>query len=183
MCWVTFGGSFVGGAKPIIRQGDLVVQDLNNEVLIYDLKRDKAFCLNESAAIVWRACDGSNTLADIGGQLGSEDLAWLALNDLKKLKLIEHTITTPSKFNGISRREILNRISIGTILTLPMIAALYAPAAAQAGSDLASATCGLICAMNSQCELLKGMGMTSDCPFCTGPMGGIQRCAEMLFAG
>jgi hypothetical protein len=169
--------------KPIIRQEDLVVQDLNNEVLIYDLKRDKAFCLNETAAIVWRACDGSNTVGAIGRQLGSEDAAWLALNDLRNLKLIEHTITTPSKFKGMSRREVLTKISIGSILALPMIAALYAPAAAQAGSDLASATCGLICAMNSQCELLKGMGMTSDCPFCTGPMGGVQRCAEMLFAG
>jgi hypothetical protein len=169
-------------AKPMIRQQDLVVQDLNNEVLIYDLKRDKAFCLNETAAVVWRACDGSNTVESIGRQLGDEDIAWLTLNDLKKLKLIEHTITTPVKFNGMSRREILTKISVGSILALPMIAALYAPAAAQAGSGgLENITCGLICSMNNQCELARGMGMTSACPFCTGPMGSVQRCADMLF--
>ena len=169
----------------MIRQEDLVVQDLNGEVLIYDLKRDKAFCLNETAALVWQACDGSNTLGDIGRRIGNEDLAWLALNDLKELRLIEHTITPPSKFRGMPRREVITKISVGSILALPMIAALYAPAAAQAGSDIASATCGLPCSMNSGCELTRpgmgGGGMTSDCPFCTGPMGEQQRCAAMLF--
>jgi hypothetical protein len=31
---------------PQSRKNDIVVQDLNGEVLIYDLKANKAFCLN-----------------------------------------------------------------------------------------------------------------------------------------
>ena len=175
-----FGGSIVGEAKPKIRHENLVVQDLNSEVLIYDLKRDKAFCLNETARVVWQACDGSNTLSDIGEQLGSEDIAWLALSDLKRKGLIEYTITTPNKFKGMPRREIITKISIGSILALPMIASLYAPAAAQAGSG-SNNVCGMLCAQNMDCELARpGPGMGSDCPFCTGPMGGIQTCAAML---
>lgn len=29
------------------------MQELENEVLIYDLKADNAFCLNETSALVW----------------------------------------------------------------------------------------------------------------------------------
>ena len=167
-------------AKPMIRHENLVVQELNNEVLIYDLKRDKAFCLNETAAIVWQACDGTHTLGYIGERLGSEDIAWLALTDLKRKGLIEFAITTPNKFQGMSRRELITKISIGSILALPMIASLYAPASAQAGSG-SNSVCGMLCTQNMDCELARpGPGMGSDCPFCTGPMGGIQTCAAML---
>ena len=164
----------------MIRHENLVVQELNNEVLIYDLKRDKAFCLNETAAIVWQACDGTHTLGYIGERLGSEDIAWLALTDLKRKGLIEYTAATPRKFEGMSRREIITKISIGSIMALPMIASLYAPAAAQAGSG-SNSVCGMLCTQNMDCELARpAPGMGSDCPFCTGPMGGIQTCAAML---
>jgi Coenzyme PQQ synthesis protein D (PqqD) len=171
----------LGEANPKIRHKDLVVQDLNNEVLIYDLRRDKAFCLNETASAVWHACDGTNTLADIGKQIGSSDIAWLALNDLKRVGLIEHTIETPIKFKGMSRRDIITKIAAGSILALPMITGLYAPVAAQAGSG-SNSVCGMLCSQNMDCELARpGPGMGSDCPFCTGPMDGIQTCAAMLF--
>jgi hypothetical protein len=42
------------------RESNLVVQDLNNEVMIYDLTENKALCLNETASIIWRLCDGKN---------------------------------------------------------------------------------------------------------------------------
>jgi hypothetical protein len=48
--------------KPQGRQDNLVVQELNGEVLIYDLKVNKAFCLNDTSAQVWQACDGQNRL-------------------------------------------------------------------------------------------------------------------------
>ena len=145
-------------ARPRIRHDDLVVQELNGEILVYDLKRDKAFCLNETASLVWQACDGSKTIADIGKMLDSEDAAWLALNDLKKHRLIEQAIATPEKFQGLSRREVLSKIVTGSILALPMISALYAPAAAQAAgsTENSGSTCGMICQKNSDCELSRG---------------------------
>ena len=127
--------------KPVSRREDLVIQELDGEVLIYDLKANKAFCLNETSARVWQACDGSKTMAEIGKDLGDEDLAWLALNDLKKEKLIDYKMPTPSKFEGMSRREVIGKIGMGSMLAIPVIAALAAPTAAQTASACASISC------------------------------------------
>ena len=51
--------------NPMARQNGLVVQEMPDEVLVYDLDTNKAHCLNNSAALVWRACDGTNSVADI----------------------------------------------------------------------------------------------------------------------
>ncbi|HZH35571.1 MAG TPA: hypothetical protein VEX64_12070 [Pyrinomonadaceae bacterium] len=37
---------------PKARENDLVVQELKDEVLIYDLKINKAYCLNETSAAI-----------------------------------------------------------------------------------------------------------------------------------
>jgi len=34
--------------NPTARKTDIIVQELNDEVLIYDLQIDKAYCLNET---------------------------------------------------------------------------------------------------------------------------------------
>lgn len=146
--------------RPVGRTDDLVVQELNGEVLIYDLKENKAFCLNETSALVWRACDGNHTVDEIGKQLGSEDLAWLALSDLKKQKLVDHNIGTPAKFEGMSRREVVKTLGMSTMLAIPTIAALVAPAAATAGPS----TCGMFCQSDSEC-MEPGPEV---CGFCNG---------------
>lgn len=46
---------------PLARMNDLVVQNLDTEVLIYDLKINKAFNLNETLKIIYEACDGKTT--------------------------------------------------------------------------------------------------------------------------
>ena len=51
--------------NPKGRHNDLVVQDSENEVLIYDLKLNKAYCLNETSALIWRLCDGTKSVAEI----------------------------------------------------------------------------------------------------------------------
>ncbi len=57
---------------PKARRENLVVQELNGEVLIYDLDTNKAFCLNESSALVWQACDGSKDVSEIRNSLGKQ---------------------------------------------------------------------------------------------------------------
>ena len=47
--------------KPLARKEGLVIQELPVEVLVYDLDRDKAHCLNETAAMVWRKCNGCSS--------------------------------------------------------------------------------------------------------------------------
>ena len=44
--------------RPVARQEGLVIQEMPDEVLVFDLKTNKAHCLNETAAFVWKACDG-----------------------------------------------------------------------------------------------------------------------------
>ena len=74
----------MGSSKPVSRKNDLVVQEHDGEILIYDLTHNRALCLNETSARVWRACDGINSVEDISKAVGSEDLVWLALAELKK---------------------------------------------------------------------------------------------------
>lgn len=120
--------------KPLSRKDDLFVQEMNGEVLIYDLRENKAFCLNETSALVWQACDGTNSVTDISRTVGSEDIVWLALEELKKEKLIDHRSEPSTKFAGMSRREVIKKIGIGSMIALPVVASIVAPTAAYAAS-------------------------------------------------
>ena len=91
--------------NPIARNNGLVIQEMPDEVLVYDLDSNKAHCLNETAAFVWKSCDGSNSVADIvrefetnaGGRV-SEDFVWLAIDQLHENGLME--AGTESRFAG-----------------------------------------------------------------------------------
>ena len=75
-------------AKPIARKQGLVIQDLPDEVLVYDLDRDRAHCLNTTAAFVWQHCDGKSTVGEIAAKLAQSaefDLAILDVNLKGKL--------------------------------------------------------------------------------------------------
>ena len=126
---------------PKSRKENLVIQELEGEVLIYDLEKNKAFCLNETSALVWQCCDGSRTIASItdtvGKQLNSqvnEDLVWLALDQLSKENLLENKNEVKNKFAGLSRREAVKKVGLASLVALPMIASLTAPVAAQGTS-------------------------------------------------
>src|SRR3954463_11534640 len=48
--------------KPLARSENLVIEELGDELLIYDLNANRAHSLGASAARVWRACDGNTTV-------------------------------------------------------------------------------------------------------------------------
>ena len=136
---------------PKARKSGLVVQEMPDEVLVYDLNSNKAHCLNQTAATVWRACDGNNTVSDIATSFGkgSEDLVWLAIDQLVGLQrpplravLLEAGVV--SKFKGQSRREVIKKIGLASIIAVPMVASLVAPQNA-----LAASSCH--CVNNVQC--------------------------------
>jgi hypothetical protein len=135
---------------PQSRKNEIVVQDLNGEVLIYDLKSNKAFCLNETSALVWQACDGTKSVSEISQAISkklnepaNEDLVWLALDQLKQENLLENSDEIASGFNGMSRREAIRKVGLGTMIALPFVTGLIAPSAAMAQSLAA------ICAASS----------------------------------
>jgi hypothetical protein len=130
-------------SNPLARRNDVVVQELQGEVLIYNLQNNKAFCLNETSAMVWKLCDGNHSIEDIRQSVSREtgspvtdDLVWLALESFKKEELLENGSAMPPAFNGLSRRDVIKKIGLGTMVALPVVASLIAPAAAHAQSCL-----------------------------------------------
>ncbi|MBX7173885.1 MAG: PqqD family protein [Pyrinomonadaceae bacterium] len=161
---------------PINRQSNIVIQELENEILIYDLNRNEAFCLNETAGIIWQLCDGTKTVAEISQAVGkkfnanvSEGFVWLALEQLKKDKLIESQVAPPTEFAGMNRREIVRKIGFASMVALPVVASLIAPISVNAQSCIAFlAMCNPVmdtCCPGSICD---GMSSTCNC-MCVNP--------------
>ena len=50
---------------PKYRRDNLIVKELVDEALVYDLKNNRAFCLNKPSAVVWSLCDGNNSVTEI----------------------------------------------------------------------------------------------------------------------
>jgi hypothetical protein len=128
---------------PAARKAELVIQEADGETLVYDLKSHKAHCLNRTAALVWKYCDGKHTItqaarkveAETGMQVSSE-VVWLAVAQLEKSRLLEKPLPGGHGSMLISRRELARRLGLATAIALPFIASINAPAAIQA------ATCG-----------------------------------------
>ena len=128
-------------AKPQCRKKELVVQDLKSEILIYDLLNNKAYCLNETAALVWGFCDGEKSVTAIRQSMAKrlkqpvpEELVLLALDQLKKENLIEKSYEETLNLKGLSRRTAIRRAGLASVIALPLISSLVAPLAANAQS-------------------------------------------------
>lgn len=145
--------------NPLARKDGLVIQEMPDEVLVYDLNANKAHCLNKTASIIWRACDGKNSIAEINqllekefGAAAGEDLVWLAIDQLNADKLLEEEVVT--KFAGLSRREAIKKVGLASMVALPIVASLVAPTSVLAftsckcaadGDCLAQAGCPAMC--------------------------------------
>jgi len=137
--------------NPMARQTGLVVQEMPDEVLVYDLDTNKAHCLNQSAAFIWSSCDGKNSVMDIVQQFESngrgkvtEDFVWLAIDQLNENGLLENKVAP--RFQGQSRRQVLKTIGLASMVALPVIASLVAPKQAfgvTSCSCTSAAQCGL----------------------------------------
>ncbi len=131
-------------------------------MLVYDLERHKAHCLNHTAAWVWKHCDGKATVADMARLLRAEsnapvneDIIWMALEQLERDHLLKERIARPSATAGLSRREVVRQLGLAAVIALPLVTSIVAPRATQAVS------CGQPCTNDNQCTNLA-------CPNCTG---------------
>lgn len=117
---------------PKARTSDIIEQAAGSELMIYDLRNDKAYTLNETSKIIYRAC-GVETVEEIKRRHKfTDDLIYFALDELAANNLIENYQN--AHFGGISRREIIKRVGLATLVALPVIASIAAPAAANAAS-------------------------------------------------
>ena len=128
---------------PRARQDELIVEELQDETLVYDLNRHKARCLNRTAALVWRHCDGRTTVAEVAALLEEqsatptdEAVVWMALDRLDRAHLLSEPVTLPADRAQYSRRQMLQtlRRAAGIALLLPVIESIVAPLAAAQGS-------------------------------------------------
>ena len=136
--------------RPQARREGMVIKKVDDEVLVYDLERDKAHCLNLSAAAIWRLCDGKTTTSGLARSLGDETgtkvderFIWLALQDLRRSHLLEDAGVWPEQMiatKGMSRREAFRRIGLGAAIALPFVISITAPTPVQA-----AISCGAKC--------------------------------------
>ena len=146
---------------PCARKAGLVIQDMPDEVLVYDLDTNKAHCLNKSAAFVWRSCDGKTSISDIArlfeiqtGDKVSDDFVWLAPDQLNENSLLESEVK--ASFAGRSRREVIKKIGLASVVALPIVASLVAPKSAMAAVSCACVTPG-------DCITQTGCPSTANC--------------------
>lgn len=157
-------------SMPSARRHDLVVQQVKDETLVYDLSTHKAFCLNRSAALVWQYCDGRKTVEDIVSIIKEDvecdfntELAELALTQLEAENLLESKDVFQPIEPGISRRQTIRRLGLASVAALPIVASIVAPPAISAQSCRPN---DAPCTASSQC--------CSGC--CKDVGGGILQC-------
>ena len=120
---------------PVARTEDIVIKQLDNEILIYDLKNNKAYCLNETSSIIFHACGKNTSFEELKRKHKfTEDIIFLALDELRGKDLLEENERYDSPFAGMSRREVIRKVGFASAAALPVILSLVAPAAVMAQS-------------------------------------------------
>jgi hypothetical protein len=139
---------------PKTRTAGIVNQHLAGETLIYDTTTNEAFCLNETAALVYQACDGKTTFDEFKRRSKlPDDLIYLALDNLHAKNLLDDQTNYESPHLGISRREAVRRAGLASMAALPVISVLLAPTSAHAASAFApgSRTLNQSCTTSTEC--------------------------------
>jgi hypothetical protein len=141
---------------PQARKSGLIVKEVDNEILIYDQQRNKAHCLNQTAAKVWNYCDGKTTVAsacqalslDLGTQV-DEKLVAYAVDQFASDNLLETEAGMPAfMIPGLNRRQMVRTLGLAAAVAIPLVTSIVAPTPAQA------ATCGPVntpCTTDAEC--------------------------------
>ncbi len=163
--------------RPVAGREGLLVRELADEVLVYDLARHEAHCLNRSAAFVFKHSDGRNTVREIAARLeaelklpADEEMVWLGLDRLDEVGLLTHKPAPPPAPGGWSRRDALLRVGLGLAVLLPAVTSILVPSPAEAAATCVPATA---CGTNSGAPCYRtssafcGTGCTCQGTTCT----------------
>jgi hypothetical protein len=125
---------------PLARTNEIITKEIDGELLIYDSARDKAHCLNSSAAKIWKLCDGRTTVSEMALSIsrasGVQVNDTVILSGLKQLRmraLLAEASYVPIEAVDPSRRSLARKLGIGVLL-LPLITSISAPIASAAVS-------------------------------------------------
>lgn len=141
---------------PRARQQGLIIENLPGEVLVFDSERDRAHCLNQTAALVWKYCDGKTTVSEMARNLErdlnspnvDERMVSYALEQLSRDHLLEESIVPAAMLSGLTRRQMVRTLGIAAVIAVPVVTSIVVPTAQAATSCSApgqpcgsSATC------------------------------------------
>jgi hypothetical protein len=148
---------------PKARTERLIIKELPDETLVYDLDTDQAHCLNQTSGLVWKNCDGTRTATQVADCIETElglkmpkEFVWLALEELEKFKLLTDSVSMPNRFTGTSRRDMIRTLSVGAAVAIPLITSIIAPTPAQAASCTAPTNRDNDCACTSSTQCTSG---------------------------
>ena len=116
----------------VARTDDLVVEELDGGLVIYDGRDARAHYLDPSAAAVWRACQELGTEPEILGSAGLDATS----GETVLLELIDLGLVETESGSRYSRRVMLQtaaKVGLGGAIAAPIISAIV-PAAAAANS-------------------------------------------------
>jgi hypothetical protein len=147
---------------PKTRTQNLIIQGFEDELLVYDRQRHKAHCLNRTAALIWKHCDGRTSVAEISRALGKEieteveideQIVWHALRQFERDHLLEARVVmrrepVATMSAGVDRRRVMRMLGLSAMIALPLVTSMVAPTAAEA------ATCtpaNGVCSASAQC--------------------------------
>ena len=134
---------------PRARNDHLVIKQVADETLVYDLERHRAYCLNAAAGLIWDQCDGrtdTDRMATVlQSELGlprDEDVVRLGLAGLDRAHLLVERLATPLLAARYSRRKFLVKAGVvGLAVLLPTVISIVSPTAAQAATCIPGNSC------------------------------------------
>jgi hypothetical protein len=144
----------VPGKVPQARESGLVIKELDDELLVYDLDSHKAHCLNKTAALIWRLCDGKTTAPGIAARLREEqksaideEVVTVALRRLSKANLLRERFTTATdSLVRSSRRDLMKKLALAGGLS---VVSIISPTAASAATGCTvKVSCNHACISN-----------------------------------
>src|SRR5262249_36168029 len=113
---------------------DLVVEEVGEELLVYDQTNDTAHSLSVAAVRVWKACDGETNVKALVAQLElDDDTVKRALEELDDCNLLDNG----DQSDGMTRREAtLKTAQVGVgVASAPLIYSILAPMPALAATQ------------------------------------------------
>jgi hypothetical protein len=167
-------GLSAGSVHPTARSGDLLVEQVNDETVVYDRRTNDAHCLTPLAAAVFAHCDGETGVDRIAtlasDRLGEPVDETGVANALAQLG--ERDLLVVSGSNGLSRRQMIGKsaVAAGTLAGATLITSIVAPTALAADSKIPPGCTGCTknsdCASNHCCQSNAGKTCSQTC--CVG---------------
>jgi Coenzyme PQQ synthesis protein D (PqqD). len=171
--------------NPKAREEGLLIEQIGDEVVVYDQQRKRASRLNKTVGLVWRQCDGTKSVAEIVeylkkelNEVADENLVLLSLSQLDAAHLLQESPKLTSQQTRTSRREFVRKVGAVGVMSvlLPLITTMAVPTPAQAQSCQPCGCLGCTCPC-------VACGCTCPCVFCLGCTCPCTSCLCTLCAG